>query len=430
MAGFPARLSSRALGARLEAIRTGSVVAGRARHEPAPGISAAVIRNSRLVYAGAVGMRVLDPKHPRGGPRLTPDSAMRVASISKLACAIGIMRLGEAGRLDLAAPIDDFLGFPLRLPADPAAPVTLAMLLSHTSGVRDGETYWGVLGETLADFFTPAGRHWEGGAHLAANQRPGAWFEYANLNTGVAASVAEAAMGARFDQLMRLTVFAPLGLACGFNWSGVPPHVMAEGAAVYRQGDDGAWLASVDAPGARRAGPVFSLDGASLDAYRPGQNGLLFSPQGGLRASARDLAVLGCLLIDGEANGRRLLSPETVDIMTRPAWRFDPAAPNGDTYGGAMHAYGLGVHILPGGDRGDGPIPGMASPMVGHLGEAYGLLGGVWVDRARKSGFVYLVTGGPANEQRAKGARSGFFLIEEELMTALYDAALPGVRHG
>lgn len=424
------RLSKRALTARLAAIRAGSPGPDEPLHEEAPGIAAAVIRKGKVAYVGAVGARVLDPAHPRGGPALTPDTAMRVASISKLACALGIMRLAESGRLDIDAPADDRLGFALRFRAHDDAPITTAMLLAHTSGVRDGEVYWGTLGETLSDFFTPSGRRWEAGAHLDPAFRPGSYFQYANLNTGVAATVAEAALGARFDHLMRLSVFAPLGLSCGYNWSGVAPHVMADAAALYRQNDDGSWKVSVDGPGARKVGPVFAEPGASLDSYKPGQNGLLFSPQGGLRASVRDLAVLACVLIDGEANGRRILKRDTVDRMTTPVWRFDPSAPNGDTYGGAMQAHGLGVHVLLGTDRGDGPIPGMASPLVGHLGEAYGLLGGVWVDRARKAGLVYLITGGPQNERRAKGVRSGFYRIEEELMTALYDAAMPGVRGG
>jgi hypothetical protein len=59
---------------------------------------------------------------PATGRRVTPDDAVRIASVSKLVVAIGVMRLVEAGKLDLDRDVSDWLGWPLRNPASPDRP--------------------------------------------------------------------------------------------------------------------------------------------------------------------------------------------------------------------------------------------------------------------------------------------------------------------
>ena len=71
--------------------------------------------------------------------------------MTKLTVALGVMRLVEAGRLDLDRDVSDYLGWTLRNPAFPDRPITLRLLLSHTSSVRDeGDNYVVPLGRTLA----------------------------------------------------------------------------------------------------------------------------------------------------------------------------------------------------------------------------------------------------------------------------------------
>src|SRR3954447_10242935 len=74
---------------------------------------------------------------PSTGRLVTVDDPVRVASISKLVTAIGVMRLVEAGKFDLDTDVSTYLGWPLRNPAFLGRPVSLRMLLSHTSSVRD-----------------------------------------------------------------------------------------------------------------------------------------------------------------------------------------------------------------------------------------------------------------------------------------------------
>jgi CubicO group peptidase (beta-lactamase class C family) len=147
------------------------------------------------------------------GRRVTAGDPVRIASISKLVTAIGVMRLVEAGQLDLDADAGDALGFPLRNPAFPDTPITLRMLLSHRSSLTDGAGYWqtplgGELRGLLAD-----PRAWDT-AHA-----PGSYFRYTNLNFPLVAQAMERATGERFDRLMDRLVLEPLGLSACFNWA-------------------------------------------------------------------------------------------------------------------------------------------------------------------------------------------------------------------
>ena len=61
------------------------------------------------------------------GREVNADDPVRIASISKLVTTLGVMRLVEAGKLDLDADASDLLGWRLRNPAFPQVPITLRM---------------------------------------------------------------------------------------------------------------------------------------------------------------------------------------------------------------------------------------------------------------------------------------------------------------
>jgi len=76
-----------------------------------------------------------------GGRAITPDDPVRVASVSKLIVALGVLRLVEAGLLDLDRDVSDYLGWRLRHPAYPDRPISLEQLLGHRSGLNDDTDY-------------------------------------------------------------------------------------------------------------------------------------------------------------------------------------------------------------------------------------------------------------------------------------------------
>ena len=106
------------------------------------------------------------------GRRINADDPVRIASISKLVTAIGVMRLVEAGKLDLDADVSGLLGRPLRHPAWQDTPITLRLLLSHRSSLTDAAGYYAVpLDGALQDVLDDP-RAWDS-AHA-----PGTFFRY------------------------------------------------------------------------------------------------------------------------------------------------------------------------------------------------------------------------------------------------------------
>lgn len=348
------------------------------------------------------------------GRRLTADDPARIASISKLITSIGVMRLVEAGQLDLDADVSSLLGQPLRNPAYPDTPITLRMLLSHTSSLTDDAGYWNVpLGEDSTRITSQA-KAWD------AKHAPGTFFRYSNLNFPIIAQTMEATTGERFDRFMQRLVIRPMGLSACYNWSGCDEAAYARAVVLY---DTEGKSVRDDLQGRMPGCMVIAAKDKSCDIagrWRAGRNGTLFSPQGGLRISANDLARVGRMLLgDGVIDGRRILSPASVRALATPIWTY--ANGNGaiieedePNRGGFFCSYGLAVQHLA---RGNGStcrddLFGDGRPRMGHSGNAYGLLSGLWIDRAAGTGVAYFATGVPND---STGTHSAFSAVEEGL---------------
>ncbi len=332
---------------------------------------------------------------------VTIDDPVRVASVSKLVVALGVMRLVDKRVLDLDKDVSDYLGWQLRNPAFPDRPITLRLLLSHRSSLTDGADYLIPLGDTVRARVGAAAA-WD------ASHAPGGYFRYTNLNFPIVASVMEAVTGERFDRLIARLVLQPLRLDACFNWTVCSDAVVARAVVLT----DGAGAVRRDnLQGKRPDCPVVpAADGnCDLGKYVPGSNGALFSPQGGLRISMRGLAKVGQVLL---RRGRGFLSPASYRTMTTPLWRFDGS--NGETEGGFWCSYALAVQTLASGAASckDDPF-GAKAQRIGHPGEAYGLRSGLWVDPATSKGTAYFITA-VANDA-PKGV-SAFNAVEEALL--------------
>ena len=383
------------------------ILTGCATLQPAPTQVAyvwATFDGRDLAASGASGMA--DRARQRA---LTIDDPARIASISKLVVALGAMRMVERGQLDLDRDVSDYLGWPLRNPAFPDRPITLRLLLSHTSSIQDEVDYAVPLGRTVREALAQP-------AAFDAAHSPGTYFRYSNLNFPLIASIMERVSGERFDRLMDRLVLRPLGLGACFNWTTCDPARAGRAAVLY----DGAARAIRDDLGGRMPDcPVLAPEPTRCDlsAYRPGDNGALFSPQGGLRISVRDLAVIGRLLINrGRHDGERFLSEASIAALTSPAWRFDGA--NGATDQGFYCAYGLAVQVLPTAAQGcRDDLFGGGRAMIGHAGDAYGVRSGLWIDPARGVGIAFFSTGN--GDDPPPGRHSAYRAIEERLARRL-----------
>ena len=343
--------------------------------------------------------------------KVTADDPVRIASISKLVTALGVMRMVERHELSLDADVSDLLGYRLRNPAFPDTPITLRLLLSHRSSLTDGIDYVLPLDADIRTVLQDP-KVWDS-AHA-----PGTFFRYTNLNFPVIASVMERATGRRFDRLMHDLVLGPLKLDACYNFTTCSDAAVNRIVVQYRKGQ----VTRDDNHGHRPACPVTpARDGScNLEAYRPGTNGAIFSPQGGLYISARDLAKVGRMLLEnGKADGGRFLSAASVAMMRAPLWVYDGR--NGDTgedpadhpMAGFICSYGLATMLLATPAEGchDDPF-GDGRRRFGHAGNAYGLRSGLWVDPKAGRGVAYFATDVSLEEVPV---RSAYTRTEERL---------------
>ena len=368
-----------------EQILTQLIAAPELARAPAAGL--VVMRDNLVIAQAAVGEAVI------GDRPFKPRTALRAASVSKLAVALCAEKLHRDGKVDLDTGIRTWLPFfPDDTVAGPDGP-SLRALLSHTGGMKDPDAYW------LAH---PG--HIE--SLLTVNAfRDNTDFEYCNLGYGLIATALEAATQRRFDHLSRDLVLRPLGLDAGFNWAHVSADKRRLGATLYREFGNG-WAAQIDDPASLRATePAVLLDtGSDLRTYQPGTNGTLFSPQGGLRANLIDLATLAARL-------------KYASELTRPVWRLDAAQSNGVHDGRYFTQFGSGVQIHP---ADESLWPGHT--LWGHPGEAYGLYSGAWFVPDLNVSFAYAVTGSPDTPPPRSDRHPALNRLTETLMDAVITA--------
>lgn len=314
------------------------------------GLAVVVARDNAVVYRASLGWKDLENRIP-----LATGDMFRIASISKSFAATSILQLAEQGRLSLDDDVGDLLGFRVRNPAYPDRPVTLRMLLNHTSSITDGPRYGSL------DFIDPgAGGAWQ---DSYADRAPGEGYEYSNLAYNMVGAIVERASGERFDIYVQRHVLQPLGLQGGHLVDTLDAGRLAR---IYR------WR---EGEGFVRSDAAYAPLGAGLDDYAIGYDAPMFSPTGGLKISASDLATYMLMHMNqGEWNGVRILAEEDARAMQVPTVTID-----GDA------GYGLALRT----DR--ALVPG--ETLTGHTGSAYGLYSSMFFDAQRKYGFVVMING-------------------------------------
>lgn len=363
------------------------------------------------------GLRDIGRKLP-----VDEETTFRIASISKACVALLAAKLVDEGILDYTAPLSSYLDSPPVHPEHPNVDLTVQHLLTHTSGIRDGAGYGGFLSASysaapevplLQDVLQPGGPWYT--TDMWGAQAPGSWFQYANLNFGVLATVLEAASGTRFDALFQAWLAVPYGLDGGFTVQDLSD--VNDLAVLYRQ-VDGQWTPQADEfLGVMPEGPDWT-------GYFPGTNAVAFAPQGGLRISARDLGILAQLWSSGTAQGingapLQLLSDNALEELKAVQWAYnDAGSANGNNYYGLFNAWSHGLHVASSGLGADQVIPDVAvSPFHGHPGEAYGLISDAYATPNGDWNFVMLTNGKWTGY--SPGTSSAFYAVEEAVFAAL-----------
>ncbi|CAN7338259.1 serine hydrolase domain-containing protein [Massilia sp. LjRoot122] len=405
---------------------------------PLPGLAVVAIRKGEIVYSRQFGAKRLASATAPAQP-MDADTMFRIASVSKFVTTLGTMKLVEQGRLALDLDVSDYLGYRLRNPHFPDQPITLRMLLTHTSSLRDEGGFKFDPATDLKEVLLPGGRLYGKGAMWSANHGPGRYFEYVNFNSGIIATIMERAGGERFDRLMRRLVFDPMGLKAGFYLADFAPARIGDVATLYRRrekdGDErwdpkGPWIAQSDdfAVQAPLAPP-------GLDRYVVGSNGTLFGPQGSLRISAGELAQIMLMLMnEGQYRGKQILKPETVSTMLSRQWTLDgngKGSGDSDNFRGLYHAWGLGNQhftdtsiVKDGRASGDRLVEGGGFSGVGHLGWSWGLNALFVFDPKTKNGMIYVGSGVGDNPELHPGRFSSGARFQERITDALYRGAI------
>jgi CubicO group peptidase (beta-lactamase class C family) len=368
------------------------------------GMSVGVVCNGSVTDLFHFGQSDLTRNLP-----VTDSTMYRIASISKSVTATALMKLYDKGLFSLDDNVSQYLGFELVNPYFPATPVTFRMLLSHTSGLNDGTGYGYFLTATSAQNPPPllSSLLMQGGSFYSAdmflNKQPGSYFQYANINFGVVGTLIESLSGIRFDIFVRDSVLLPLGIRGSFNVSDITN--INNVAVLYRNSIPQADNYQGVPPPPR-----------NLTGYVVGTNGLIFSPAGGLRISASDLCRFMVMHQNfGTHEQGSVLDSATAAMMHETEWNF--SGTNGNNYYNLFRRWGLGFHLTTNYPGGDIVINGVE--MIGHPGEAYGLISDMYFEHAKKFGLVFVTNGYSGTQGYLPGTNSAFYVPEEEIFEAI-----------
>lgn len=322
----------------------------------AVGIQAVVVKNDSIIYNKAFGYKDLEKQIP-----LSTTDIMRIASISKSFTTTSLMQLVEQGKISLDDDVSDLIGFKIRNPKYPDQKITLKMILSHTSSIKDKEDYF-----TL-DHLNPAvyGDCKESYYEYA----PGEDYNYSNMGMNLAGSILEKVSGERFDNYVRNYVIRPLGLYGGHNIDSLDASKFAM---IYDVDDDSGEL--VPSPGAYRS------RSDAMPGYIMGYSAPIFSPTGGVKISAHDLAIYMMMHMNyGEYKGIRIISEESARTMQTPVLE--------------KSGYGLSITSFPGYIDNPKYADRQSEYFKGHTGGAYGLFSIMFFNPIEKWGIVVMTNG-------------------------------------
>ena len=249
-----------------------------------PGLAYAVVADGEITSVGARGVVGI------GGDRdVTPDTPFLSGSISKSFTALAVMQLVEAGEVDLDTEVSQYLdGFSGR----PAGAITIRQLLSHTSGFSNLQ---GNASHTDAAGGRDAlARRVDELATLTPAYEPDERWEYSNTNYQILGRVIEVVSGQEYQAYVAANILEPVGMDDSFVADGEIQESMATG---HRP-----WF------GTKRPLPENTTERST-------------APQGGIIASAGDLALYMQMMMNGEDD---VLSAEGKALMMRPASAASP----------------------------------------------------------------------------------------------------------
>jgi len=315
---------------------------------PVVGLSVAVVKNNKVIYNHSFGFKDVEKQLP-----LQNDNIFRIASISKSFTTTAIMQLVVEKKISLDQDVSELVGFKIRNPKFPNTVITLKMLLSHRSSINDSEGYFSL------DAIDPAKN--PNFAKCYNAYEPDKGYMYCNLNYNLAGSILEKQTGVRFDKYIQQKILDPLGLYGGYNVNALDSNLIAK---IYEF--------NKETQGFTLSPNAYAPRTEEINNYTMGRSTPIFSPTGGMKISANDLAKYMIMHSQlGKYKGGRMISKKLSQQM-------QAIISEEENYGMALET---STQLIPG------------KTMIGHTGVAYGLYSIMFFEPKEKFGFVVISNG-------------------------------------
>ena len=317
------------------------------------GLALVAVNNGEVVLNETYGVKNIETGEP-----IAKDDIFRIASISKSFCATAVMQLVEQGKLSLDQDVSELVGFEVRNPNFPDKAITVKMLLSHTASMSDANGYFSlnVLNKDSSATWKQA---WN-------NYAPETGYEYCNLGYNTLGTIVERVSGERYDQYIVNHILNPIGVYGGYEVLSLDSTKFVN---IYTWDEENGTYIHKPAAYAKRAEEIAN--------YVFGQSTPIFSPTGGLKISAQDLAKVMKMHMNlgTTPEGIQIISKESAEAMQSIV---APKTDEGDAYGFAIRT---SKQLLDG------------HTMIGHTGGAYGVYTSMFWDSERNFGFVVMTNG-------------------------------------
>ncbi len=252
-----------------------------------PGLAVGIVKGGRIVYAGTFGFKNIERRDP-----VTDRSLFQTASVSKVFTATAVMQLVERGRIGLDDPVAKHLPY-FKLDDERYRGITLRQMLGHISGMPD------IQGPQECQYDKPeydagaAERYVRSLAGRKMIAAPGEKFAYSNIAFDVLGDLIAKVSGLAFEDYVKTNILEPAGMM------------------------DSTFLKKDVAPELATSPHVMELIPVVSPVYPYHR---AHAPSSTLHSNIADMCRWAIINLNkGTLDGRRILKPESYDILWEPA---------------------------------------------------------------------------------------------------------------
>lgn len=274
-------------------------------------LSSCIIKGDKIIWSKAMGMADMKKKIP-----VNINTIYMLGSLSKTMTGATLMHLYDQGAFKLDDDINNFIPFKIRNPRYPDLPISIRMVLTHTSSLLDNNQYisslYGcgdqtdlVFAEYLKDCYDSKGMRYD--TTNFSSFKPGENWEYCNSNYVLIAYLVERISYKPFIDYCRDNLLVPL--------------YMNESSYLYSELD----MTTVATNYISEEEALLYPDHPRIDHESVnGKNGTCHYawpgyPDGGLHTNIPQFANFIIMLINkGSFQGKQILKPETVTQIFTP----------------------------------------------------------------------------------------------------------------